>query len=263
MPALPELAELQRRFGQALLAQNEPQALWALSETLGVEPALLAIHRNTCLGTLSNALGLSYPAVRALVGPEFFEAAAHEFIAAHPPVSACLNDYGAEFPEFLAAFAPAASVGYLADVARLEWAVTRALHAADAPAIELDALSRLDAALMPHVCFVAHPSVSVLTLASPADAIWRAVLAEDDAAMAALDVTAGPVWLLIERTPVGVQVRRLCAANAAFMVRLCAGESLQSALEAVTAPAAGVGMTTDQVLAEHLAAGRFVSWRTS
>jgi len=258
---LPTLGAVQRAFGGALLDWREPASLPALSDALGVDAALLGIYRNTSLRTLITALSLSYPAVRALVGADFFEAAAHEFIAAHAPERACLNDYGRELPDFLASFAPASTVCYLADVARLEWAVNRALHAPDAPSLDVQALSRLGARDMPRVCFVAHPAVTVLRLAAPADAIWRAVLAEDDAAMAALDVTDGPVWLLVERSAMGVQVQRLYAASGVFTERLCAGEPLQAALEAMSADTASAELAADAVLAEHLAAGRFSQWR--
>jgi hypothetical protein len=98
----------------------------------------------------------------------------------------------------------------------------------------------------------------VLQLASPADAIWRAVLDQDQAAMAALDPAAGPVWLLIERGESGVQVRRMAAGSARFTQRLCAGQTLQAALEAaLDTPVAEL----NALLADHLASGRFTSWR--
>jgi hypothetical protein len=267
MPALPELRELQRAFGNALLTASGPQALSELAAMLGVEQPLLAIYRNTAVGTLSHALSLSFPAVQQIVGEDFFEGAAQQFIATHPPTGACLDAYGHDLPSFLAQFPPAASLSYLADVARLEWAVNRALHAPDAAPLALGVLAALDAARMPLVSFVPHPAVTVMRVETPADAIWRAVLAEDEAAMAALDLTAGAVWLLIERAAAGVQVQRLSAVSGAFTARLFAGESLQRALDAaaVAAPVAAVATAgapeaLETTLAEHLAAGRFTAW---
>jgi hypothetical protein len=241
----PALRELQCAWGRSLLAGAAgPDA---------PDPLLLDIYRNTSLGTLSNALSLSFPAVQRLVGAGFFDTAAQEFIRLNPPSSACLNDYGQQFPQFLAQFPHAAHLGYLADVARLEWAVSCALHAADAAPLDLAALAGLDTALMPSVRFVPHPSVTAMRLDTPADAIWRAVLAEDDAAMRAIDPEAGPVWLLIERCALGVQVRRMESGAWHFTQRLCAGEPLQSALE-------GEGL--EAVLADHLASGRFIGVAT-
>jgi hypothetical protein len=252
---VPALHELQHAFGGALLAgiAGEDSAL------AGVDAPLLEIHCNTARSTLTNALSLSFPAVRKLVGEQFFESCARAFIRAHAPRGACLNDYGQQFPDFLAQYAPAAGLGYLRDVALLEWAVNRALHAPDAAPADITALAELDAALVPLLRFVPQPALSVLHLAAPADLIWRAVLDQDDAAMAAIDLAAGPVWLLIERTRGGLEVRRMSEGAARFTQRLCAGESLQTALDG----AALAGEALDALLADHLAAGRFTTWRAA
>jgi len=39
---------------------------------------------------------------------------------------------------------------------------------------------------------VPHPSVALVAADHPVDAIWRAVLSQDDAAMAAINLTTGP-----------------------------------------------------------------------
>jgi hypothetical protein len=239
---MPALRELQRTLGDALLSGTVPEDL--------SEPSLLDVYRNTCLSTLSNALSLTFPALQRLVGAGFFEAAAQTFIRSHPPASACLNDYGQEFPAFLAQFPHASSLTYLADVARLEWAVNDALHAPDVAPLDLAALAALDPAQMAAVRFTPHPAVSTLRLDSAADAIWRAVLDGDETSMRAIDPQAGPVWLLIECDTLGVQVRRLDRDAWEFSRRLFAGESLQASLD---------GEGFDAVLADHLAAGRFIS----
>jgi hypothetical protein len=252
---MPALRELQQQLACALL---DDAAASTFAGAFALDPSALTIYRNTRLGTLTRALASAFPAVRALVGEDFFEAAAQQFIRAEPPTTACLDDYGEPFAAFLAQFSPAAGIAYLADVARLEWAVNRALHAPDSPVLELAALAGVEPARVPDVRFEPHRSVTVLELASPADAIWRAVLDQDQAAMAALDPAAGPVWLLIERGESGVQVRRMACGAARFTQRLCAGEALQAALEAaVDEPV----VQLNAVLADHLASGRFTSWR--
>jgi hypothetical protein len=257
---MPALRDLQSALGRALLASRSQPA----PQQPEFDEVAVGIYRNTCLSTLTSALGLSFPAVRRLVGAGFFENAAQEFIRTHPPASAYLNDYGREFPAFLAQFPHATSLAYLADVARLEWAVNCALHAADAPPLQLAALAELDAALVPRLSFVPHPAITVLRLAAPADALWRAVLDEDQAAIAAWDATAGAVWLLIERSVQGVQgvqVRRMAPAAWRFTQRLCAGEPLQAVLDEPGSEMHS-GEQLSALLADHLASGRFTSWRT-
>jgi hypothetical protein len=261
---MPALRELQRALGRALLAEAVTVAPAELAPAeLALPSQLLAIYRNTCLGALTGALALSFPAVRRLVGSGFFETAAQEFIRTHPPTSACLNDYGQQFAAFLAQFPQAAQLTYLADVARLEWAVNRALHAPDVPGLQVQLLAGLHAAVVASLRFVPHPAVSVLRLDTPADAIWHAVLDQDQAAIAALDPAAGPVWLLIERCAGSVQVRRLTPAAWQFTQRLCAGEPLQAALsEAACANHAGeeLNAVLNALLADHLASARFTGW---
>jgi hypothetical protein len=243
---MPALLELQ----QALRAQLLGDALPPDDDSA----RRVAIYRNTCLGTLINALRLSFPAVQRLVGAEFFDGGAREFSRRHPPASAWLNEFGAGFPGFLSAFAPAASLPYLAEVARLEWAVNRALHADDAPGLDLARLASLDESARARVSFTAHPGLSLLRLEFPADAIWRAVLDQDAAAMAAIDLAGGPVHLLIERDAAGVQVRRLNAARWQFTARLCAGAPLYAVLEH------GPDADISAWLAEHLSSGRFIDF---
>jgi hypothetical protein len=253
MPALLELQRSLREqlFGDATRADaGGGEALLA-----GDDGALrLALYRNTAFATLVNALRLSFPAVQRLVGADFFEAAAHEFIRRNPPCSAYLNDYGADFAGFLAGYPPAAALAYLGDVARLEWAVNRALHASDVPRLELARLAALDESALSHVSFRAHPALSLLRLEFPADAIWRAVLEQNDAAMAAIDLSGGPVHLLIERNAAGVQVRCLSAAAWEFTAQLSAGRPLSAVL------ADGPEGDVDAWLAEHLALGRFIDF---
>ncbi|MFI4868946.1 MAG: putative DNA-binding domain-containing protein [Steroidobacterales bacterium] len=261
---MPALLELQRALRAQLLddaaapgGPPSPEDARSLEQAwlAGDDGALrLAIYRNTCLSTLINALRLSFPAVQRLVGAEFFEASARAFIRRHPPASAYLNDYGADFPGFVRVFPPAAGLAYLGDVAQLEWAVNRALHASDVPGLDLTRLAGLDASALSRVRFSAHPGLSLLRLEFPADAIWRAVLDQNDTAMAGIDLAGGPVQLLIERDAAGVQVRRLNMAAWDFIAQLCAGRPLQAVLDD------GAAGEIDAWLAEHLSLGRFTDF---
>jgi hypothetical protein len=258
---MPVLLELQRGFATALQEGAAPASLEALQITDSNVPERFGVYAATRLATLIRTLSLAFPAVQRLVGADFFEAAAREFISQWPPECACLDDYGARLPSFLQEFAPAAQLPYLPDVARLEWAVSRALHAADAAGLDVTRLAALGNAERAEVRFVAHPSISLLELRSPADAIWRAVLDQDAAALAAIELGEGPIFLLIERAAHGIQVRRLHSGAWHFTQRLCAGEPLHAALEGARAGGSTLGPRRDEIdtlLADHLLCGRFV-----
>jgi hypothetical protein len=249
----PSLREVQRALRASLVGSDVGVAgRYVVADGIAPE-GRLSVYRNTYDGTLANALRLSYPAVHKLVGAEFLEGAARLFAHEHPPRTSCLDVYGADFADFLAAFAPAASLPYLPDVARLEWAVNCALHAPDTQPLDANRLATVNPGLHERLRFVVDPSVSLLVVEYPADAIWRAVLDGDDAALAAVDLADGPVRLLVQRLATGVEVVRIDELGYRITAALLAGQSLGMALASDPAAAAAV-------LADHLTASRFVGF---
>src|SRR6266853_2540668 len=252
--AAPSLLELQRAMRASLVIHDDREIAAQVIDA-GIGPSeRLDVYRNTFASVVVTALRLSYTAVHRLVGANFFEGMARIFMGTHPPKSACLDDYGVEFPHFLADFAPAGSLPYLPAVARLEWAVNRAVHAADAEPLETVRLAALGDAERARVSFVPQPSLGLVQAQYPVDAIWRAVLVEDDAALAAIDLVVRPVWLLVQRFETGLEVRRVSEPAWRLTAALCAGSSLVDALG--EAP----DFDASELLFEHLAAGRFADF---
>lgn len=252
---MPSLLEAERGLRDALVAGARAPEWICGGADLAAQR--LEVYRNTIAGTLARALRLAFPTVERLVGAEFFAGAAQVFARADPPASADLNAYGSGFPAFLQDFAPCAGLPYLPDVARLDQAVSRALHAEDAAALDPGELARIDPDRVGALRFRCHPSVSLLRSEFPVDAIWAAVLAQDEAAMAAIDLQGGPVHLLVERVdgkPVVVRMPRL---HWDWTTWLAQGQPFGDLLTAATAgEVAGV-------LAQHLAARRFVAVQTN
>lgn len=257
MHPTPSLREVQRALRASLVgADAGAAARFVVADGLAPERRL-AIYRHTFESTLANALRLAYPAVHKLVGAEFFEGTARIFAHERPPRASCLDLYGGDFADFLATFPPAASLPYLPDVARVEWAVNRALHAPDAVPLDANRLAAVDPELHERIRFVVEPSVSVLRADTPADAIWRAVLDRDDAALAAVDLADGPVHLLVQRQATGVEVNRVDEPVFRIAAALIEGQPLAKALAVADAA------TVAAALADHLAHGRFVAFEFS
>jgi hypothetical protein len=99
--------------------------------------------------------------------------------------------------------------------------------------------------------------VSLLRLGHPADDIWRAVLDGDDAALAAVNVDAGRVHLLVARCAAGVEVLRLPEPAWRFAHDLVAGLTIEAACDAAT------GVDAQSLLAEHLASGRLIDFHVA
>lgn len=246
---MPTLLELQTAMRSSLLHRDNEAVSAMLAGHIATDR--LDIYRNTFIHTLTRALRLCFPVTERLVGEEFFEGAAQLLIAGHPPPEAWLDRFGDEFPDFLRAFPQAKSIVYLGDVAELEWAVNTALHAADVAPLDVAALGAVKPENHGRIAFAVHPSVGLLRLAYPADAIWRAILASDEAALGNIDIESGPVNLLVERRNTGVEVERLDEQSWLFLSKLCAGQSIEAALDL-----AG-DFDCSVALAEHLALGRF------
>jgi len=250
MQNAPSLLELQRAY---VLADGAAAAMGIVPDGIAAEERL-AIHRNTATGVLRNALRLNFPAVCRLTGEAFFEGAAALFIDDHPARSAWLDEFGAGFAAFIGALPAAASLSYLADVAALERAVNRALHAGDANAIDLGRLAAVPPERVETLRLVPHPSLQCLRTRAPADLIWNAVLADDEAGLRAVDPDAGPVNLLVLRTATGVTVRRLDEDAWHFAAAVCAGKPLAVALTAFPE------LDADRLLGELLALGCFTDF---
>ena len=233
---MPTLLELQSMMRMSLCGNADNGVLAFLTGDLASAEALLQIHRNSYVATLLQSLRVSFPAVRKLVGDKFFDMTAQKFIENHPPRNAWLDSYGTVFPDFLVAFPLVTSLPYLSDVARLEVQVNHALHASDTDYCDADALTALAAlyeATAVSIRFEPHPSLGLLRCNGATDTIWSAVLADDDARLAAIEPDSEPVWLLIARSRHGVEVKRLDQPTWLFLAALANGVQLGTAADAM------------------------------
>ncbi|WP_019935137.1 DNA-binding domain-containing protein [Oceanimonas smirnovii] len=191
------------------------------------------VYRNNVRVSLTEALAAQFPVCRQLVGEDFFNAMTGCYIAQSLPASPLLTDYGHSLPEFIEGFAPAASVPYLADMARLELAVQAVLHAADArplPPEQLQLLLADPERLASHKLKLS-PDCALLRSAFAVGSIWLAHQGEGRLK----DIQAATAEnALLLRTSLSVALLRLNNADAAFMAGLLTGQPLGLALERTT-----------------------------
>lgn len=214
MPALPET---QRLFAAALLAGDASIAGGILAAG---HAARIVLHRQNRMAALTSALAFTHPATLALVGDDYFAHAAEHFIAAYPATRALLSLYGGEFGDFLAGFITDETLGYVADVARLEWAVD-----------QLDLDGTVPEIALPGVRLRLKPALALHKTGYAAEAIRSAVLADDVEALDRIDAGPQPGWLVLWLEEDGPRTWRVGAAAAAFLAALLAGESAERALE--------------------------------
>ncbi len=252
---MPALRELQERFHACITdgGAAEDRLLECLVEQGEPGRRRIAAYRSSILGNLVGALHATYPVVARIVGLPFFRQMARVYVAAHPSASGDLNEYGGAFPDFVAAWPHAASLGYLPDVARLEWAVQQVYYAPDAEA-DLSTL----AACPPEDCgelrFVTAPAHARLDSPWPLADIWR-VNADGYAGNMAVDFSRS-ARLLVLRQAGRVRVEALSEGEAELLDGLAAGSRLASA--AAAAFSAQAGFDLGAALARFVAAGILV-----
>lgn len=195
------------------------------------DPALrYAVYRNNVTVSLIDALAETYPAVQQLVGEDFFRAMARIFVQAHPPLSRIMAFYGQGFADFVSDFAPAASVPYLADVARLEMAYVQAYHAADATTLNTSQLQAwlANPSQLESLTLALHPSVHLISSPYAIVSIWAAHQTEGDPHAWDPDLSQNAI---IFRTSQSVQVHAITDGVAHFYAVLRESASLLGAAD--------------------------------
>jgi hypothetical protein len=232
--AMLTLLELQARFVSAILREDaRPVASLIVAD--GLTPAArVQVYWNHVFSSLTETLETTYPVVCRLVDRRFFGFAADRYIRSHPPSGPCLYEYGATFPDFLAGFPPCRGHPYLADVARLEWAMNAALHAEDVPALTPAALAAVAPEDSARLAVRVDPSAAWLRSSWPVDRIWRANQAGADPE-ASVDLTAGRALLEVRRRDDTVTLRRLAAGEFELRAALGQGATLEMAADAALA----------------------------
>jgi hypothetical protein len=261
-PVADDVALAHEAQRQALLLR----ALWrrapdaALAGWLRDEPARLArglsAYRSNGATIAARALAAAFPTVAQLVGAESFDALAAAFWHAMPPVRGDLAEHGAGLPDFIAADVQLADVPWLADSARLDWAVHRAEASADAagPATGLEHLGSHDAAVLR---LLMQPGTALVDSRWPIATLWQAHRSTADDRFAAVRTAlaagvgeAALVW----RDGWRAQVTNLPVAEAVFTAAVLAGQSLAQALDA-----AGTDFAFESWLLDALRHGRLVA----
>jgi hypothetical protein len=252
---VPHLGKRQRGFAAALLDASAAIPPGLVGPDGNPSPRRFAVYRNNVVAGLSDALKGTFPAVCRIVGDEFFEAMARAYVVADPPRSAMLLHYGAGFADFIETFPPAATLPYLADVARIENAWKEAFHAAEATPLPPAALAAIPQDRLAEVRLILHPSLRLVSSRHPVLTIWR---------MNAEGGEPGPVDLsiaedcLIVRPAASVEVRALPPGGLAFVRGLAEGAPLGAAVGAALAAADDFDLSAN--LAELISAGVFCDY---
>jgi hypothetical protein len=167
-PMMEAFAELQHAFAAAVLGL--PAELPIRAATAARADSGLAVYRNNVMSSLIKVVAARFPTVRRLLGEDCFLESVRRFIAAEPPRSPLLLEYGDGFPEFLRSIGGDACI---ADIADLEVARGKAYHAADAVSLPAQAFAAIPAERLAGLRLTFHPSVSLLQSRFPVVSLWQ------------------------------------------------------------------------------------------
>ena len=255
------LRELQATMARSLLeAFKAPAPAGVIAGDAARAAARFMIHRGNVVESLTIALGHTYPAVKAVCGESNFRVLAAAFVRAFPPERPELMSYGGGFPDFVAGHAAARNdFPFLADLARLEWAMNESYYAGDAPSLAPETLGAIAPERLPALRLAFHPATRIIASADhPIHAIWAA--AASGGTLPDPLILSGPLPehgedVLVARPSGAVEAFRLDAGETVFLGAAAAGAPLEKALAAAEAAAPGFDLAA--ALAAALSRGVF------
>lgn len=211
--------------------------------------ARIGVYRNNSLQARRAALALAYPVLQRRVGDDYFRQLTHEYRLTHPSRSGDLHDGGGAFPAWLQERLAGTDYAWLAELARLEWAVEEAGAAAARAPVSLAALAAIPAAALDDTSLQLQPSLRLVSSPFPVWSVWQAN--QGEAPARAID-DGGPEHCACACTADRVAVYRLAAAEYAVLEALSRGATFAAALEAARSEAATLARVLDWAFAEGL-----------
>lgn len=242
------LAAQQQALLDALFAGPGPQQMhgaWPFQGARG-----LAAYRTNARAQACCSLGTTYPVLAYLLGDDNLAGLAGVFWRAHPPQTGDLAQWGAALPGFLSELPQLADAPWLADVARVEWALHQASSAADR-GVDLPSFQRLTAHPPDWLRIVLASGVRLIPCRFPVAGLVDAHGNPDPVTEEAQRLlgSGGPETALVWRQGMRPRVAR-CATDAGlFLQATLDGESLAAALD--RAP----GFAFDHWLAQAVQSG--------
>jgi hypothetical protein len=221
------LRDLQAAFAAHIVGADRIDLAATVAGDTIPAAARLSVYRHHVFASLATALAATFPTVQALVGPDFFRGLARAFVGRALPVQPVLSEYGADFPAFIAGYEAARDLPYLADVARLDWALNLAFHAPPGDRLQAADLSAVPAERLPSMSIALAAGAVLINSRYPLDRIWKT--SQPGAGDEPVDLNSGASHLLVLRRPDDAAFASLSAGEAAFIETLAVGMSLEQA----------------------------------
>lgn len=172
-----ELLKLQQTFFDNIFVNNVPELDFISSECAKER---FNIYRQTIFENMRNALQITFPGIWNLLGEECANNLAFAYCVHEKnlPKSGCLDDFGAEFPDFLLTIQQLQTVPYLRDYAYYEWLKHNAYGAREAAHFSILELQNIPEAEIDNIKLVFIPACFLFVSQFPIDAIEKIATGE-------------------------------------------------------------------------------------
>lgn len=210
---------------------------WVRAPARAAASHSVTVYRSNAGALAERALGSAFPTIAALIGEASFAALARHFWHTHPPVRGDVGEWGEALPAFIADSEQLATEPYLADSARLDWAVHAATRAADVTSAWPPALDALAGTEPSQLRLQLAAGAAVVASRWPIVTVWRAHHDDEafDNVRAAFEAAREETALVWRDDVFAIHVEALDTGDAAFTAAVTRGRSLAQALDAAGA----------------------------
>jgi hypothetical protein len=220
------LAEVQHQIRNAVISGHSAPIAPRLVG--GIDPSKrLDIHLRHYEASLTAAVVGRFPATVWLIGARRLEQAARRFVHEHPPTAPCIAEYGAAFPDFLAAWPDTAHLAYVPAFADLDWHLGRIAVSVDVAAVTRAHVGAITPTDLANMAVQLQAGTHYLEASWPIDTLITMCLT--DASPEAWMLTDDEVHLEVRGARGSFRFSRLIAADYAFRASLSAGRTLGDA----------------------------------
>ncbi len=221
---------LERWVRDVVTAPADPDGAEAgrvLAPLPGLPPAeQLRIYRDGWFSRLRSALAEDFPGLEHALGHHGFDHLCADYLRAHPSSYTDICRVGVDMERFVRSRTDLADVGFLADLARLEWSVTSVFDRADGPVLRVADLEGTDTETLAAARFPLASTTDLLDLGYPVHEYLEAVLAEGSPAVPA----PRPCTVVVSRAGTAMSRMEVAGPLVPVLRALAEGASLEEAV---------------------------------
>jgi hypothetical protein len=184
----------------------------------------VGIYHSMYMLRMIEALQADYEALVDVMGEHAFGHLVRDYVQRFPSRSYTFNRLGDHLPEFIAA-SKLKKKTFLADLARVELAMTHVFEEAEVAPMPPDAIASVPPERIESLRFTPIPALRLLALASNANDVFQAWREER-----AVEPRRGKTWLAVHRRDYGVYRMPLSQESFTFLEALISGETIGNAI---------------------------------